>query len=185
MAKDIKHKLEESLNLVMQLEALDFKNIKPYNISNDKFDSAIGSVNIEKHTFEPEELELLKMPPIVQQSLDFYKNKPTANTDLYNIGYDVEGSDTQYTKSSYKELVKILYTVMLDVKKFIEDNKPFGIVMFTASKDEASGPLADDPQKLALYKYIVSTNIPKGYTIADVKFLNKKGIIVYRKTLNK
>ena len=60
-----------------------------------------------------------------------------------------------------------------------------GVIIFTTSKDEASGPLADDPQKLALYKYIVSTNIPKGYTIADVKFLNKKGIIVYRKTLNK
>lgn len=185
MSKNIKHKLQESINLVIQLEALDFKNIKPYDISNDKFDTPIGNVNIEKYAMEPDEASMLKMPPIVNQSLDFYKNKPGANTDLYNIGYDVEGSETQYAKSSYKELVKILYTVMTDVKKFIEEKNPFGIVIFTTSKDESSGPLADDPQKLAIYKYIVSSNIPNGYTIADVKFLNKKGIIIYKKTLKK
>lgn len=188
MTKDIKHKLEESINLVMQLEALDFKNIKPYDISNDKFDSAIGNVNIEKHALDPEDVDHLKTTPIVKQSLEFYKNKPTANTDIYNIGYDVEGSETQYTKSSYKELIKILYTVILGVKQFIEKKKPFAVTLFSTHKDEAvvqSNALADDPQKLRLYKYIVSSNIPKGYSMADLKYFSKNGIIVYRKTLNK
>jgi hypothetical protein len=188
MAKNVKHKLEESINLVMQLEALDFKNIKPYTKTGDSYETPIGKVGLEVSEMDEEDLENLKFPQIVQQSLQFYQNKPGANTTIYNVGYDVEGTTTQYAKTSYKELVKILYTVMIAVKEFIEKEKPFAITLFSTPKDEAvvkSNPLADDPQKMNLYKYIVASNLPSGYTIADTTFIRKKGVIIYRKTLNK
>lgn len=188
MAKDIKHKLEESVNLVMQLEVLDFKNIKPYKRTGDSYDTPIGKVGIETFKMDEEDMDHLKFPLIVQQSLNFYKKKPGANTNIYNIGYDVEGSETQYAKTSYKELVKILYTVVMYGKEFLEKEKPFAVVVFSTPKYASAyeeNPFADDPQKMRLYKYIVSSNIPKGYNIADADYYGKKGIIIYRKTLNK
>jgi hypothetical protein len=70
--------------------------------------------------------------------------------NVFNIGYDISGSETQYTKTDLKTLLKIMSTIVSIIKDFIQD-KLFldGLFIQSSEKNLGSG---DNSQKNNLYK---------------------------------
>ncbi len=173
--------LKEALTDIY-LEALDFKNVRSYPISDDGIfktsSGAIGKVNTEYIDYD--DITQLQLPQIVSQSYDFYRRKKPEHSSMYNFGYGIDGLDTQAKKTNYKELLEILLTVMEYLRKFIEKNKPFAVTI--VATDKKGGPSADLQKKL-IYDRMISNNIPKGYAEDKITFYGIEGKIIYRKTL--
>lgn len=176
-----KIKLLEKALTDIYLEALDFKNIVPYPISDDgKFTTssgASGKVLIQNVENDLDEIEL---PEIVMQSYDFYKRKKPMHSKIYNFAYTIDGSDTQAKKTNYKEILEILLTVMKYLKNFIEKTKPFAVVILPMDK---LGGLSTDLQKKLIYDRMISDNIPKEYSVDKASVDEIEGKVIYRKTL--
>jgi hypothetical protein len=190
----IKTRLFEQIIAESILEALDFENIEPYEGGEvSLFKTPLGMVKIsldEKTSFDFSISKDNRV--IVKQSYDFYGKKlKNAYPKIYNVGYSINGVDTQYAKSDYITLIKILYTVMVYVKKkYLEDKKDnnsfFGVFITATPKDnsKASNLSNIDPQKNMIYKRIIMNNIPDGYEVSDAKLLSRRpGFLIYKKTL--
>jgi len=181
-----KNHILKSLLLEMQLEALDFKNIEPYPISKGGVfhtDNNVVVVDIEHMPYDQVEAVLknglIKVTgDVFRHSLDFYKNKG-GEIKIYNVNYKVDGSEIQAKITSYKEYVRILYTVFLYVKEFVEREKPFALFIFGAPKRE--GNTGD--QKNLVYSHVVRTHLPTGYMYSEAKLQKNPGIVMYMKTL--
>jgi hypothetical protein len=167
----------ELLKLLSEVinEVGDLKNITPFpfTLSNDtaKFNFEFqgetfkGAVNLT--LWGDKEKEWLKFPPIVGDS-----NRP-----IYSIGYSIEGDDTQVFKGDTKILLQIIKTVSEVSSKFLErleGKNPIFIFFATSKKGEGY----EDPQKLNLYRVVLSQNLPTGwrlgygdYTPLNVKFI--------------
>lgn len=181
--------LNEQL-LGMQLEALDFKNIEPYQISKGgvfRTENSLVAVDLEE--IQPDTLDSMLKNRIItvtgevfNQTLDFYKNKP-GNHKVYNISFVVNGSEMQAKMTSYKEYIRILYTVFLYAKQFIEREKPLALFIFSSPKKE--GESGD--QKNLVYNHVVRAHLPTGYTYSEAAIRpstqTRPGVVVYRKTL--
>ena len=124
-------------------EVGDLKRIIPYDFNKlDKsrytFTTKLGKVTVRIEKFYFEELEGFKV-----KHNDYDYDKP-----FYNIGYDIDGVESQIAKSNYKELIKILKTVALIVEDFIDSVSPYALVFVGGDK---GGGLKDDKQKNSLY----------------------------------
>jgi spore coat protein CotH len=108
----------------------------------------------------------------------------TSNLEKYNIGvnrkeateiaYDIEGIESQYKKTTYKELIKILKTISDIVIKFIESHsEKKALIFFGASK--TGEEFTTDKQKNKLYKTIVIYQIGKnlkGWKLKNIDLEN-------------
>lgn len=89
-------------------------------------------------------------------------NLPTKRRNTYNVSYDINGDQSQYSKTNYKQLIKILKTVADVVKDFVNSNNEVEALTFlAANKDPKKLITNTDPQKSAIYKTIIIKNISK------------------------
>ena len=89
-------------------------------------------------------------------------NLPTKRRNTFNVSYEVNGYQSQYKKTTYKQLLRILKTVSDIVKNFIKDNNTVEALSFlAANKDPQKLITHTDPQKSAIYKSIIVKNISK------------------------
>lgn len=183
--KDLDKKILSHALLELTLEALDFSNIKPYEVSRDgTFETEFGNgrVKMADYTEFVESGEHFEFPEVVTQSFDFYKRNKPQHAKIYNLFYTIDGLSSQAKKTSYKDLIKILVTVISYAKKFVEKEQPFGVMVFSQNKN-VEDTIEQDSQKMSIYNRIITTNLPTGYSFSEVKVTNNTGKIIYRKTL--
>jgi hypothetical protein len=189
----IKTRFFEQIIAESILEALDFKNIEPYEGGQvSLFKTPLGMVKISFDEIDIFDLSISRdNRVIVKQSYDFYGKKlKNAYPKIYNVGYSINGVETQYAKSDYKTLIKILYTILVYVNRYLEtrkgDDSKFGVFITATPKDEskANNVANIDPQKTMIYKRIIMNNVPDGYEVSDAKYLSRRpGFLIYKKTL--
>ena len=89
-------------------------------------------------------------------------NLPTKRRNTFNVSYDVNGYQSQFKKTTYKQLLRILKTVSDIVKNFIKDNNTLEALTFLAANKNMNKLITHtDPQKSAIYKSIIVKNISK------------------------
>ncbi len=189
----IKTRLFEQIIAESILEALDFKNIEPYEGGQvSLFKTPLGMVKISFEEIDIFDLSISKNNRVVvKQTFDFYtKKQKNSYPKIYNVGYSINGVETQYAKSDYKTLIKILYTILVYVNRYLEtkkgDDSKFGVFITATPKDVSkSNNLSNiDPQKTMIYKHIIMNNVPDGYEVSDAKYLSRRpGFLIYKKTL--
>jgi hypothetical protein len=153
-------------------EVGDFENIKTYPYSNDSFVTEQGwRVNVIFQEYNNQDLEDLNI------NTQFYPGP------IYAIGFEVEGVQSQFNKTSLNEYLKILKTVTQICSDFLKKNDPNGLTFFAANKDDSKF-LVSDPQKSKLYKLIVTQQLLKNnkYKIVNLNLLSGfKGFMIYKK----
>ena len=96
--------------------------------------------------------------------------------DVYNVGYAVSGTESQFAKSDLKTLLTILSTVVDIVKDFISKNYVDGLYIRGTAKDIDS---KDISQKSNLYKAFIKKQLEQ---IPDFGFdTYKDGFILIKK----
>lgn len=106
-------------------------------------------------------VNITKWPTSLNHQLEFPPIITPNPNSIFNVGYSLEGEDTQFTKSSFKDLIYILKTVSeITKKQFLSklDTNPTFIMFATDKKGEGY----EDPQKLNLYRAILSKQLPTG-----------------------
>lgn len=127
----------------------DLENIEAYPYQNNSFTTDEGwQVKVD---FD-------KIPYSIFDQL----NIPVKRQRTYNVSYDINGEQSQYNKTTYKQLIKILKTVCDIIIKFINDNSDVEALAFiAANKDPQKLLTKTDPQKSAIYKSIIVKSISK------------------------
>ena len=96
--------------------------------------------------------------------------------DVYNVGYAISGTESQFAKSDLKTLLTILSTVVDIVKDFISKNDIDGLYIQATAKDIDS---KDISQKSNLYKAFIKKQLEQ---IPDFGFdTYKDGFILIKK----
>jgi len=154
-------------------EAGDLKNIIPYDYNDNSFVTNEG-LNVKV------KLDLIPFAEFDQMHI------PISRSKVRNVSYTVEGEQSQYKKTTYKELIKILKTVSEIVKKEIEaDENIRGLVIFAAHKNPQYLTTHTDPQKSKLYTSILINQILElgGWNMRslDIEESTFKGILLYKK----
>lgn len=146
------------------VEIGDLKNIIPYEYERKNkyhyvFESNVGFVDVEI-----EDLSGFGDDIVFISQSQIYKQNYQGQT-LYNASFVVDGTDSQSIQTNLKELNKIIKTVTLIVKKFISEEKPFGIFVSGANRD--SNKLEPDKVKNTLWLAIATgaSNDLTGYRI--------------------
>jgi len=149
-------------------EVGDLVNIKPYPY---KFNMRITEDMLEyigmftttdgyKITMLLEDISEFRNDMNIPPSFD------TPDSRIYQIGYRVGGVDTQYAKTEYSELMKILKTVLDFSEKFVPNLiKEYGndTLFVIASQAKDTTVFKSDPQKDKVYNLIVSQNLSSDY----------------------
>ena len=109
-------------------------------------------------------------------------------TELYNVGYTVNGKASQNTGKSYRDLMYILKTVIAIIYEFIDEYHPYGLFI-TASSKEIEG-VPGDRQKDAVYRMLMDYHGPVGYkrdNDVTIKQDSKQyeGFMVYKRLTRK
>ena len=122
----------------------DLKNIESYPYEGNKFTTDENwTVKVDFDVVPFAEFEQL--------------NLPTKRRNTFNVSYTINGEQSQYKKTTYKELIKILKTVSDIVKDFVESkNNLEALIFLAANKDQQKLATHTDPQKSALYKLIIT-----------------------------
>lgn len=161
-------------------EAFDFKNINSYKlIANSEgweFNAEIAGDIVPVYIyFERSDSSRFKSSPKMQPMID---NSVIA----YNFGFEI-GSDRrsdQYSKTNFKDYIKIIATVGNALKELIKKYHPELVVFFSESK---YGGIKVDPQKDDIYFSALDRNKPDGYEIDKIRDSvdGKIGLMLYRK----
>jgi hypothetical protein len=130
-------------------EVGDLENITPYPYENNSFTTEENwKVKVDFDVIPFAEFEQL--------------NIPTKRRNTYNVSYDVNGDQSQYKKTTYKQLIRILKTVSDIVVDFVKDKNTVEALGFlAANKDPQKLITHTDPQKSAIYKAIIVKSISK------------------------
>lgn len=81
---------------------------------------------------------------------------------IYNVGYEISGTETQFSKTDLKTLLTILSTVVDIIKNFINSHQSLdGLFIRGSEKELGSGDIS---QKSNLYKAYLKKQIP-GYKL--------------------
>lgn len=162
--------LELKLHLVKILkESGDLENIEAYPHKNNEFETEEGwKVKVEFNNLDKEHVDHFNVP---------------INTK--NVAYSIEGNDSQYKKTTYSKLIKILKTVSDIVIEYAKQNKKLEGLTFFASNKKAEKLLSHtDSQKTAIYKAIVLSRLSKlgsNWTVRDIEVdSDYKGFILYK-----
>jgi hypothetical protein len=130
-------------------EVGDLENIEPYPYKDNSFITEENwKVKVEFDVVPFAEFEYLHLP--------------TKRRNTYNVSYDINGDQSQYKKTTYKKLIKILKTISDIVIEFIKNKDTVEALCFLASnKDPRKLVTHTDPQKSAIYKAIIIKKISK------------------------
>lgn len=174
-------KLKILLEQVKQVikEVGDLDKIPVYPIQNNSFVTDEGwNVKVKFQEWDEESMEIANI------NTNIYK------PPVYNVYYNIKGVETQFTKSNYNTLIKILKTVVVICERFVEETKPNGLILFASNRDENKLLSITDPAKSELYhaiaiKYIIN-NLPK-YTLVKVNIGNgyERFMIYNKEKINK
>ena len=127
----------------------DLENIEPYTYQNNSFTT-------DENWKVKVDFDIVPFTSFEQLNL------PTKRRNTYNVSYDVNGDQSQYSKTSYKQLIKILKTVSDIVIDFVKGKDTVEALCFlAANKDPKKLITNTDPQKSAIYKTIIVKNISK------------------------
>ena len=74
---------------------------------------------------------------------------------FYNVGFDIDGTETQYAKTNLKTLLQIMSTIVDIVKYFIETRQPDALCFIATEKNRNSNNL----QKSNLYQAFIKKGI--------------------------
>lgn len=125
----------------------DLKNIESYPYEDNKFST-------DENWTVKVDFDVIPFASFEQLNL------PTKRRNTFNVSYTINGEQSQYVKTTYKELIKILKTVSDIVKDFIKNkNELEALVFLAANKDQQKLVTHTDPQKSALYKLIITKTI--------------------------
>ena len=111
--------------------------------------------------------------------------KPSAD-NTYNVGYIINGTDTQAKKLDYSTLIKVLKTVSEITIQFIKSHKDVEALLFVAWS-KTGQPIKGtylDPQKYFLYKAIIIKNLNKigqDWNYGQYKLLNVSTLVLFKK----
>jgi hypothetical protein len=96
--------------------------------------------------------------PIIDQiEKQFYFPPKYRNLNkIYNVGYEVSGTETQFAKTDLKTLLTILSTVVDIIKNYINTNDIDGLYIKGSEKEIGSGDIS---QKTNLYKAFISKQL--------------------------
>jgi hypothetical protein len=117
----------------------------------------------ENNSFTTEENWKVKVDFDVVPFAEFEQlNLPTKRRNTYNVSYDVNGEQSQYKKTTYKQLIRILKTVSNIVVDFVRGKDTVEALGFlAANKDPQKLITHTDSQKSAIYKAIIVKSISK------------------------
>ena len=153
-------------------EVGDLENINPYPYSNNSFTTEQGwKVNVYFQKYDDEDLQALNI------NTKFYPSP------VYNVVFDVEGEESQFSKTTLEEYYKIIKTVAEICTDFIKENNPKGLTFLAANKDR-NILFKTDPQKSKFYKVIVLKHLTKiqGWGLVNLSpFDGFEGFMIYKK----
>lgn len=162
------------------LEVLDFNNIDGYEyLKRGKFkydfvDENRLNIYVGIEHFDKNEFDQFKLAPFIKDKI----------SDLYNVGYAVEGRVDQYSKQPLKSFLRILKTVHDIILEIISDLNPDCISIISANKD---GTNTTDQKKDKIYEKMWKNNPPSGYGINEITFINDNltGFCLYKNEIRK
>lgn len=149
-------------------EVGDLQNIQPYEwskISNNRYDFQVefnedtlrGSVIFNR--LSQNDISLIKFNPVIQ---------PENADAIQNVTYSIEGEGSQYLKSDFKLLIRVLKTVSDIVEYHIQSTSNTIFVIFEETKSERIG----SAQKSKIYQAIMTQNMLPGYRGSTVTYNN-------------
>ena len=154
-------------------ESGDLENIDSYPHSNGRFITEQGwKVEVEFTVIGDFYFSMMKIPTEIKNSI--------------NVSYSIEGEESQYSKTTYRELIKILKTVSDIIVEYANNNpNTEAFCFFAANKDASELLLKTDPQKTAIYKTIVVkrlSKLGKDWKLKDVKVggTGFNGFVIYK-----
>jgi len=129
-------------------ESIDFENapsipLKVNTISRTEIEGFDVGIQIERYT---EEYKVYFRPKSILAN-NFNHNA------YYNLGFDVDDSTTQVTKTNYKTLSKILGIIVKSTLEWIKQNKPDVVTMIPEG-----GSDKEFEKKLSIYYSILYNN---------------------------
>ena len=147
----------------------DLKNTQSYNftqVDSDtwEFDTDFGKVKVE--------FEDLGIPTNWKdKGLEFKvkHNNYDYSQEMYNVFYAIDNVTSQIQKTNYKELLKIINTVVKIIDVFIKQKSPYSLIIAGVDK---KGTSTTDKQKNTLYLTIASKHLPPGYRISEIKIIS-------------
>jgi hypothetical protein len=164
-----------SLKLILEniiKEVGDLNNIQPYKYQNNEFVTEEGwkvTVSIDD----------------IDDAYYEYINLPFKQKYIKVISYKVEGEQSQYKKTTYTKLIKILKTVTDIIIEYINNNSNIkALLIFAANKNPDKLLSSTDPQKSEMYKAIILKQISQlnqKWTLKDIDIVNYKGFLIYKK----
>lgn len=162
-------------------EVGDLENIIPYKFQMDSeglayFRDEDGDVVVMfvEELGQDQKAELSKVPKVFE----------VENNPAIDVGYKISGVLSQYKKSTYSKLMRILKTFSIYLKEEIgrvEKKYPnLKPLILIAAQSKNREEFADDAQKFNLYRQLVMKNIPKNYRISQAEVLGKKVIVAQK-----
>lgn len=162
-------------------EAGDLRGIEPYDYKY--LNRVLGYVFTTEEGWDVH----VEIERVGEHEYNQMEPMPVPWKNTYNVGYSVQGEQSQHTKTSYKSLIKILQTVATIVEEFTNKNASLihALLFTAASKDPTKILTHTDPQKTALYKAVVLKNLGRlqgDWHVRDVKLDEEyNGFVLYRK----
>jgi len=170
-----KFELIEIINESLINEILDFNKIDSYEYNYYGNNPLIGEFYLEDNS---------RIKVVKQKINPIFLDIPQVfdlKNGIINIVFSINDITTQYKKTTFKELIKIIKTVVLIIKKFIDSNNDNPIYVIHAEPKIENEFQISDRQKRELYKMILLKHLPNNYRISDGTFKNTIPVIVFQK----
>jgi hypothetical protein len=160
--------INKELDEVMDFTNIDGFDYQYFNSNDESTISLIGEFklddgsNVQVH-IQKINPELVKTPPVLDKT-----------NGVFNIVYTVEG------KTTIKELIKILKTITLIVKIYIDskNNSNPIYILYSEPKDNVG---LTDGQKNELYKELLKKQLTPEYRISSTIYNKSKELIAFQK----
>jgi len=173
-------KLSKIYRLLHEVGDLSKIDSYPFNVMalTTEFQTELDTVKVEFHPIDFK--NSIEYPPaLILQD----------NIKGYNIQYSVSNIDTQYRKSDYTYLIKILKTVTdIIIETITKNDQKSGDKLqniYCIGSISKIGNITQDRQKDMIYKMIAKNHLPNGYRLSDIEFkdVGIKGIAVTKNKL--
>jgi len=168
--------INEELNEIMDFTNIDSFNYQYFNPNYESAISLIGEFKLDDNTnaqvfIQKINPNLVETPPVLDKT-----------NGVFNIVYTIEGKTNQYKKTTIKELIKILKTVTLIVKKYIDANDNSNLnpiyILYSEPKDNVG---LTDGQKYELYKELLRKQLTPEYRISSATYNKSKELVAFQK----
>jgi hypothetical protein len=141
----------------------DLQNIEPYSFTKttNKYtffsDEIEVNVSVEFDNVKSLEVKLDTVSKI------YYDNMKKDDVS-YNVSFEIEGIQSQFTKTNLSVYNRIMKTIVIIIQDFINIKKPYGLWIFGTNK---KGLSMSDAQKNIIYYNISKYYMPSMYRISE------------------